>query len=323
VSSSGMIPRVSGLVALTLCAVVTSGCGAGMKSTSPHPTTSTTTKHYVKLEAGGLSVAPSAGLQDAQQVTVSVRGLPPSQKFYLSECLSPSAVNPIGCGPQLAAQPFGLTDVNGAGSTTFTVHSAASTGALIPTMQPCNGGCVIVATTGVNGAFHSAPISFAPPTIPAATTPACNDGDIAVSDSGGGAAAGHEDQILVFTNEGGSVCTLTGYPGVAGLNAAGQQAVQARRSLGGYMGGLSPDTTTLPVVSLVPGQTASAIVEGTDNSLGSQPCPHYPSLLVTPPNLRKQVRVDVSNLGSQGFPDCSGIEVHPVVAGSGGSSPGF
>jgi len=89
------------------------------------------------------------------------------------------------------------------------------------------------------------------------------------------------------------------------------------------MGGLVPGVTALPVVSLTPGQTASAVVEGTDNPLGPQPCPHYPALLVTPPNLTEQVQVQVSDLGSQGFPGCSGIEVHPVVPGSGGSSPGF
>jgi hypothetical protein len=182
---------------------------------------------------------------------------------------------------------------------------------------------VIVATAGVSAAFYFAPIAFAPPTVAAAGTPRCNNEQVAVSDTGGGGAAGHENQVLVFTNDSRSICTLTGYPGVAGLNSAGQQAVQAHRSLGGYMGGLAPGVTALPVVSLGPGQTASAVVEGTDNPLGSQPCPHYPALLITPPNLTEQVQVQVSDLGTQGFPGCSSIEVHPVVPGSGGSSPGF
>ncbi len=277
----------------------------------------------MKLEAGGLTVTPSARLQDAQQVTVTVRGFLPNRKFHLSECLAPNELNALGCGAQLAAQPFGLTDANGNGSTPFTVRSAASTGPLIPTVQACTGECVIVATAGVGGAFYFAPITFAPPSVPAAGTPRCNNEQVAVSDTGGGGAAGHENQVLVFTNDSRSVCTLTGYPGVAGLNSAGQQAVQAHRSLGGYMGGLAPGVTALPVVALAPGQTASAIVEGTDNPLGSQPCPHYPALLVTPPNLTEQVQIQVSDLGTQGFPDCSGIEVHPVVPGSGGSSPGF
>ena len=151
-------------------------------------------------------------------------------------------------------------------------------------MQACTGECVIVATAGVGGAFYFTPITFAPPSVPAAGTPRCNNEQVAVSDTGGGGAAGHENQVLVFTNDSRSVCTLTGYPGVAGLNSAGQQAVQAHRSLGGYMGGLAPGVTALPWwpwLLVRPRQPLSR--EGTDNPLGSQPCPHYPALLVTPP----------------------------------------
>ena len=100
---------------------------------------------------------------------------------------------------------------------------------------------------------------------------------VCVSDTGGGGAAGHENQVLVFTNDSRSVCTLTGYPGVSGLNSAGQQAVQADRLLGGDLGGLAPGVKALPVVSLAPGYILSAIVEGTDNPLGSQPCPRNES----------------------------------------------
>jgi hypothetical protein len=181
----------------------------------------------------------------------------------------------------------------------------------------------MVATAGVNGSTYFAPITFAPPTVAAPGTPPCGLAQVLISDTGGGAGLGHEDQVLVFTNDSHSVCTLTGYPGVAGLNAYGEQIIQATRSLNGYLGGLLPGATTPPVVSLAPGQTASAIVEGTDNPIGPQPCPYYPSLLVTPPNLTDGLRVEVSDLSTQGFPGCSGLDVHPVVAGSSGSSPGF
>jgi hypothetical protein len=319
-----MIRRSFGLMAAILLALCAAGCAAGTKSATPtRPVHSTTTTSFVKLEAGGATVAPSTDLEDAQPVTVSVKGFLPNRKFYLSECLTPTELNALGCGAQLAAQPFGLTDANGTGSTTFTVHSAASTGALIPTVQACTGECVIVATAGVSQAYYFAPITFAPPAIPAAGTAPCGNSQITVSDSGGGAGLGHEDQVLVFTNDGHSVCTLTGYPGVAGLSPSGAQVVQASRTLSGYMGGLLPGVTTLPVVSLAPDQTASAIAEGTDNPTGPQPCPHYPALLVTPPVLTEHVQVQVSDLGTQGFPGCSGIEVHPVVPGSSGSSPGF
>ena len=50
-------------------------------------------------------------------MTVSVRGFLPNRKFYLSECLTPNELNALGCGAQLAAQPFDLTDAHGNGST--------------------------------------------------------------------------------------------------------------------------------------------------------------------------------------------------------------
>ena len=58
-------------------------------------------------------------------MTVWLKGLLSSRKFYLSECLTPTAVNAAGCDQQLAAQPFGLTDSSGKGSTSLTVHSSA------------------------------------------------------------------------------------------------------------------------------------------------------------------------------------------------------
>jgi hypothetical protein len=324
VSNSDVIRRSFGLMTVALLAVAVAGCAAGAKlTTPPHPEASTTTTNVVVLEAGGLTVTPSIDLQDAQQVRVSVKGFLPNRKFYLSECLSPTELTALGCGAQLAAQPFGLSDASGNGSTTFTVHSAASSGAHIPTVEACTGECVIVATAGVSEAFYSAPITFAPPTATAPGTPRCKNQQITVTDTGGGAGLGHEDQVLVFTNDSGSACSLSGYPGVAGLTPSEAQAVQADRTFSGYLGGLLPGVTALPVVSLAPAQTASAVAEGTDNPSGSQPCPHYPSLLITPPDLTEQVRVQVTDLGTQGFPGCSGIEVHPVVPGSSGSSPGF
>jgi Protein of unknown function (DUF4232) len=150
----------------------------------------------------------------------------------------------------------------------------------------------------------------------------CHNGQIAVSGAGGGSGLGHQDQVILFTNQSQSTCALSGYPGVAGLDAQGNQAVQAERTPNGYLGGLQSGTTT-PSVSLAPGQTASAIVEGTDNPVGSATsCPSYPTLLVTPPNLTVSVRVTVTGLGTNppGLPGCSQIEVHPVVPGSSGGA---
>jgi Protein of unknown function (DUF4232) len=143
----------------------------------------------------------------------------------------------------------------------------------------------------------------------------CRDGQISVSDAGGGAGVGHEDQVILFTNSSQSPCTLSGYPGVAGLDAQDTQVVQAERTLSGYLGGLENGAATPPIVSLLPGKAASATVEGTDVPVGSATsCPSYPALLVTPPNLTLSVRV------TPGLPGCSPLQIHPVVPGSSGSA---
>jgi hypothetical protein len=152
-------------------------------------------------------------------------------------------------------------------------------------------------------------------TTPAGGLGACRDGQISVSTGVGGGGVGHEDQVLLFTNSSHSACTLSGYPGVAGLDAQGNQVVQAQRTLRGYLGGLDNGATTPPTVSLSPGQVASATVEGTDVPVGSATsCPTYPALLVTPPNLTRSVQV------TAGLPGCSPIQIHPVVPGSSGST---
>jgi hypothetical protein len=78
------------------------------------------------------------------------------------------------------------------------------------------------------------------------------------------------------------------------------------------------------MIILRPAQSAAAIVEGTDNPLGTaSSCASYPALLVTPPNLTTASRVAVSGLGGiddQGLPGCSQIEVHPLLPGRSGRS---
>jgi len=129
------------------------------------PETSTTLK-TVTLSAEKVTISPRIGLQDGQQVTIRVQGFRtgvPGIKFFLSECQSPLQVNPLGCGSQLAAQPFGLTDSNGdgSGSVSFTVQSSAATRPLSSVLVPCAGTCVIVATTGASGDDAFAPIAIA------------------------------------------------------------------------------------------------------------------------------------------------------------------
>lgn len=143
--------------------------------------------------------------------------------------------------------------------------------------------------------------------------PPCHDGQISLSEAGGGMGLGHRDEVIVFTNQSRSACFLSGYPGVDGLDAQGREVVQAERTLSDYLGGLWNGATAPPIVTVPPAQKASATVEGTDTPTGSATsCPFYPALLVTPPNFTTPERVPVGLLG------CSPIEVHPVVSGSSG-----
>jgi Protein of unknown function (DUF4232) len=150
-----------------------------------------------------------------------------------------------------------------------------------------------------------------------ATGTGCSAHQIALSVASAGAATGHVGLILRFRNTSGSVCVLTGYPGVAFSTVAGQQ-VQAKRTLTGFMGGLSPTQHAVPVLRLPPKATASAVLEGLDSDLthGGGPCPRYAHLLVTAPNQRVTIRMTTP------LAQICAPEVHPVVAGATGRAPG-
>ena len=191
----------------------------------------------------------------------------------------------------------------------------ASTAAGSAASVPCTDQCVIVASTAGPGPGPTSayiPVRFAPPSVQ--HTPECNFTELAVSAKGDGVGLGHVGVVLLFKNSGSEACGLFGYPGVAGLNAAGVPVTQALRTLNGYLGG----TRSATEVVIAPGDSASALVEGTDVPIGSATgCPTYSSLLVTPPDTTQSVAIHFS------MPGCSGLEIHPVVPGTTGSTPNF
>jgi hypothetical protein len=185
------------------------------------------------------------------------------------------------------------------------------------TVHPKRAVTIITGNTTSTTTTTTTPASVTPSTTAAAAgagVPLCAGASVGVSGKEAPAAAGHLGVILLFVNDGTASCVLYGYPGVAGLNAGGAQLVQARRSPSGMLGGLGPGNTTIPRVTLSAGQTASAVVEGTDVPTGTEPCASYPSLLVTPPNTRESVRIPWA------LPGCQPIQVHPVVPGTSGSA---
>lgn len=151
-------------------------------------------------------------------------------------------------------------------------------------------------------------------TVPKPAASGCGLSELTVSAGPMGAGLGHAGLPILFNNSGTRTCTLSGYPGIAALDAGGNQVAQAQRTPNGYLGGLPSDSTPLPVVELPAGQTASALVEGTNNPVGTAAsCPTYPQILVTPPNETHSV-----TLGG-GLRGCSQLQIHPVVPGTTGS----
>jgi hypothetical protein len=106
-------------------------------------------------------VTPSTNLHNGEKVHVYVTGLGLDAKFWLSECATSADANGDGCGEQLAAQPFGETNMYGAGSYSFVVRSsAADKPYYVGSFHPCLAQCVLVAAGG-GPFFADAPIAFA------------------------------------------------------------------------------------------------------------------------------------------------------------------
>jgi hypothetical protein len=207
--------------------------------------------------------------------------------------------------------------VGGCGSTTHPTTAPA------PTARPVT--TTAAAPTSVPSTVPAVgvPSTTVPGTAVATSGPSpCADDQLTVTLGRSDAGLGHAGDALLFRNTGPAACTLGGYPGVALLDAAGKQVVQATRTLTGYLGGLRAGTTTPPVLVVAPGATVSALLEGTDVPTGTATsCPVYARVLVTPPNQTASVALSLS-VGPKGLaetmPGCSTPQIHPVVAGTTG-----
>lgn len=146
-----------------------------------------------------------------------------------------------------------------------------------------------------------------------AASTACVSGQISVTAGPSGAGLGHVGVVLRFRSTASQACTLSGYPGATFVTAGGRD-VPARRTRSGYLGGLAPASSVVPVVHVLPGHTVSAYLEGSDSDAahGGGPCPRYAHLLVTPPNQTVTARM-TSPLSTICQP-----QVHPVVPGTSG-----
>jgi hypothetical protein len=193
-------------------------------------------------------------------------------------------------------------------------HSTAKTTSSPPTRPRATTTTTVAAvTTTVASSTTTLPVITVTTRAPTpGGTAACASAQIATT-SADNSGMGHIGIVLRFRNASGTTCHLEGYPGAAALDAQGRQVVQAVRTLNGYFRAL-PAGEGPPVVTLAPGQYASAFLEGTDVPVnGATRCPSYPKLLVTPPNTR------VSALIARSMSGCTPIQVHPVVPGTTGT----
>jgi len=217
-----------------------------------------------------------------------------------------SATVPVRLILTTAALGLGLTACTSVGGTTApTIRSstAASTGSSTTTASAS------APTSGSTPTTAPAPTGTQAGGTPA--TPACTGAQISVGDGQSNGAAGHIGIPLLFMNVSDHTCTLYGFPGVAGLNANNQQAVQAQRVTQGYLG-----TSTVSTVTLAPGASASALLSAVDVPSGNATgCPSYGALLVTPPGTRQSTRVVLAPV-----PGCPTLQIYPVVPGKTGTA---
>ncbi|HEV7172783.1 DUF4232 domain-containing protein [Pedococcus sp.] len=204
-----------------------------------------------------------------------------------------AALTACSASPSGTASSSGTTSSDSPTSSTSDTPSASATSSA-PTVTSAPPSASAT-TTGTNGA---------------PTSHGCANGDLSVAVGRSRAAAGHVGVALVFRNVSHAACSLYGYPGVAGLDSRGRQAIQATRTSDGYLGG----TYLARTVVVPPGGSASALVEGTDVPAGSQSCATYSALLVIAPG---QTRSQVARVS---VPGCPSIQVHPVVPGVDGRS---
>lgn len=138
---------------------------------------------------------------------------------------------------------------------------------------------------GSDSRAGSTPAAAGSPGTPAGTMSACTVSELTIAYTGNsrireGALDGMSkaDNVVTFTNHGSVPCQTGGYPGVAALNSAGRQIMQAVRSPG-----------TLRLITLAPRATASAMVSANTASCTSLTA--VAGLLITAPNGRTSTRL--------------------------------
>ena len=200
-----------------------------------------------------------------------------------------SAVTIAGCG---SSSPSGSRSASPAGGqAAATASTAASSAAASPTPSVNPGGTIVSASPGGSGAAAGTECTAAHLAIAYTDNKQIRQGALA--------GMSHADNVVTFTNTGSATCRIQGYPGMAALNAAGKQIQQAVRASVGK----------IPLVTLAPGQVASAEITG--NTASCTKPASVPGLLVTAPDQRTSTR-----LGPYGTVCVNSLGIGPVHPGN-------
>ncbi len=151
------------------------------------------------------------------------------------------------------------------------------------------------------------------PSVPQAATAQlsrCSLSSVSASTSPAAVGLGHVGVVLIFTDKRSPPCTLRGYP----LVVLSEHRVT--HTLLGYLGGLE-GTSMLPTITLSPGQSASALLEGSDINRSGQRCSKVTALGVGLPGSTNSTRVQLER--SSEMTVCGGLEVHPLLGGASGT----
>ena len=140
----------------------------------------------------------------------------------------------------------------------------------------------------------------------------CSGAAIKVSTGQGGAATGHHGLPLVFTNTSSRTCTLQGYPGAA-IMSGSATVLNATRTLNGFIGD-ERQLSNVPLVTLAPGATASAMLEWVVDNGEQCGASGTGTLEVTPPNTTVTTSLGAMTAGTAGV--CADFEIHPAVPGT-------
>ncbi|WP_052434147.1 DUF4232 domain-containing protein [Streptacidiphilus melanogenes] len=225
-------------------------------------------------------------------------------------CLTLSACS-SGAGSTGSAGAPTTSVSAGANGSTGATGSTGTGGSTGSTAGSATGGTAGGATTGGTGTSGGSTGGSGGST--GGGLAACTGSQVTVGVGQGGAATGHLEVPLLFTNISGTSCTLYGYAGVAGLDANGKQAVQATRTLRGFTGGLAQGATAPSTITVPAHGRASALLEWTDVPEGNATsCPTYTSVLVTPPGTKTSTRIASIQ------PTACTLQIHPVVSGTTG-----